>query len=353
MRTRVLHYNFFLIAFLLLTGNVFADGNPVEGMTAQKVKKIIRTYQVSSKDALYIDNKFGSVTVNTWDKNEFKVEITVLAIDDNDDKAQKQLDRVTISDSKVGSEVRFVTNIASGNSWNWKRGGDDKRKLEVNYVVNMPKSNHLSITNKYGSVNLPEFSGPFSLDLSYGNFTGGNLRSNENSLTVRYGSATIESIKKGSLDISYSKLNIQNGGELSIAHRYGSLDINEVDVISANIDYSSIRINMINQSGSIDSKYSSGVKLMNISRSLKSLVINSAYSGVNLGFADNAAFDFSVNVSYGDFGYDRNKASNITQSGNDEEKGWKPSKSFSGRYGSGSVNGKISISAKYGSVKFN
>lgn len=337
----------------MLGGNAFANGEFVGGMAAQKVKKIIRTYQVNSKDALYIDNKFGSVTINTWDKNEFKVEINVVANDDNDEKAQKQLDRVTISDSKSGSEVRFVTNIASGNSWNWKGKGDDKRGLEINYVVNMPKSNQLSITNKYGSVIIPDFSGPFALDLSYGSFTGGSLRSTENSLTVRYGSATMESIKKGSLDVSYSKLNIQKGGELSVSHRYGSLDINEVDVINANIDYSSIRINTINQSGTIDSKYSSGVKLSNVSRSLKSLVINSAYSGVNLGFAENAAFDFSVNVSYGDFGYDRNKASNVSQSGNDEEKGWKPSKSFSGRYGTGAVNGKISISAKYGSVKFN
>ncbi|POY36904.1 hypothetical protein C3K47_07510 [Solitalea longa] len=335
---------------MLALGAKAADGESGE-FGVQKSKKIIRTYQVSTKDGLSIDNKFGSVTINTWDKSEFKIEITVVANDNSDEKAQKQLDRVSITDSKSGTEVKFVTNIASGNSWNWK-GDDDKKGLEVNYVVYMPSTNSLSIENKYGPTRVPDFNGPLTVNQTYGNFTGGNLRSSANSINIKYGGGTVESIKIGSFDVSYSKLSVGKAGNISVVHRYGNLDIDEVDQLSADIDYSGIRINQINQSGSINSKYSSGVKLNNVSKSLKSLVINSAYSGVTLSFADNATFDVSVNVSYGDFAYDNSKSAGISQQGNDG-KDWKPSKSFSGRYGTGTVNGKISISAKYGNVRFN
>ncbi|MCO4293391.1 hypothetical protein NF867_10990 [Solitalea sp. MAHUQ-68] len=350
MRTRVLHCKFLLMAFLLLAVEASAKDGESAGFGVEKTKKVIRAYQVSTKDKLFIDNKFGSVTINTWEKSEFKVEITVIANDNSDEKAQKQLDRVTISDSKSGNEVRFVTNIASGNSWNWK--GDDKKGLEVNYSVYMPSSNSLSIINKYGPTKIADFNGPLSVDQSYGGFTAGNLKSNSNSIIIRYGSGTVESVKTGSFDVSYSKLSIGKAGNVSVVHRYGNLDIDEVDQLSADIDYSGIRINQINQSGSINSKYSSGVKLNNVSRSLKSLVINAAYSGVSLSFADDAAFDVSVNVSYGDFGYNHDKSTTLTESGADG-KNWKPSKSFSGHYGSGTINGKIAITTRYGNVKFN
>ncbi|UKJ07573.1 hypothetical protein [Solitalea lacus] len=352
MITRLIYYKTLFIAFLLVASNAMADDGAMVGWEAQKTKKVIRTYQVSSRDALSIDNKYGSVTVNTWDKSEFRVEVTITAYEDNEESAQQQLDRVSISDSKVGNEVKFVTNIESKGNWGRQRSSGGKQGLEINYVVNMPKSNPLSISNKYGATIIPDFNGALSINESYGSFSGGKLNSSENAIIVKYGSATIESIKKGNLDISYSKLILQKADDLTLAHRYGSLELGEVNNFTANIDYSSIRINAINQSGNINTKYSSGIKLLNVPKTLKSLAINSAYSGVNLNFDDNATFDVAIDVSYGDFGYDKDKGAGISKVGSDD-KDWKPSKSYSGRYGTGASNGKIAISVKYGSVRFN
>src|SRR5207245_1623043 len=105
----------------------------------EKIKKINRSYTVASKDGLSIENKYGTVEINTWDKNEFKVEITIKSTAESDANAQKQLDRVSINERRTGERIQFITEISNMGS-NWGNKGD-KRSLEINYMVFMPKNN--------------------------------------------------------------------------------------------------------------------------------------------------------------------------------------------------------------------
>ena len=45
----------------------------------EKKKNISKSYNVGGSDKLSIDNSFGDVVINTWDKKEFKVDVEIYA----------------------------------------------------------------------------------------------------------------------------------------------------------------------------------------------------------------------------------------------------------------------------------
>ena len=119
--------------------------------------------------------RFGNVVVNTWNKNEVKVDIEIKSYADDDQTAQKMIDAITISDNKDGDQVSFKTNFGSGSSnsvWDLFNNRNDHHKAEVNYTIYMPAKNALDIENHYGATELPDFDGRVSIDCAYGNFAG-------------------------------------------------------------------------------------------------------------------------------------------------------------------------------------
>src|SRR5471030_600218 len=102
-------------------------------------KNYSKTYAINGNDKLRIENSYGKVTINTWDKNEFKVDVQV-KVSTSRGNEQKLLDNITISDSKSGSTVSFKTNIGRQNY------NSGNQKMAINYTVYMPAKNALDIS---------------------------------------------------------------------------------------------------------------------------------------------------------------------------------------------------------------
>ena len=47
------------------------------GEVKEKVKTYSKVYPAASNDELKIENSFGEVSVNTWDRKEFKIEVQI------------------------------------------------------------------------------------------------------------------------------------------------------------------------------------------------------------------------------------------------------------------------------------
>jgi hypothetical protein len=310
------------------------------GDVKEKVKNYSKSYSIGSGDKLQIDNRYGKVIVNTWAKNEFKVDVEIKVAADEDDEAQKLLDGVSISDSKDGNVVSFMTNINNKGNNSWSMWGGNSRssvhKVEVNYTIYMPTKNALDITNRYGGTVLPDFAGKLTINSSYGSFTAKTLTNGNNNITSRYGSATIESL---------------NGSDLNIA--YGSLILGSSDNLNAQISYSSAKIDRIKTSGNITVKYSGGLKIGDLDKNFKNLSINSSYSSVIMGLSGDQNFDFDVTVRYGSFNYGDHSVNLTGKTPGDDERGWNPTKNYKGHLGKGNADKVVTISSSYGSVKFN
>jgi hypothetical protein len=314
--------------------NTQSDDDDLE----EKVKNYSKTYPADRNDALKIDNRYGKVTVNTWNRNEFKVDVQIKVATNGEGRAQKMLDDVTIADGRDGQTVWFKTKLGNSNeggSWSFISGSRRSvRRMEINYTVYMPAKNNLAVSNSYGSTSLPDLYGKVTINQAYGAFAAKTLSNPANDIDVKYGSATIEGL---------------NGSDLNVA--YGSLNLNECERLNANISYSGAKIGSIKTSGNINVKYSGGLNIATIDKNLKNLVVNSSYSGVKLGVSEPLNVDFDVTVHYGSFNYDNDVVNVVDKSPSDEERGYNPTKNFKGKLGKGS-SGTIVIKSNYGNVKF-
>jgi hypothetical protein len=311
-----------------------SDKNYVQ--TAEKTKTISKTYTVDGKDKLSVNNQYGKVQVNTWAKKEIKVDVEIKSYESSDARAQEQLDAVSISESKQGDLISFKTNIDRKNM-NWwsrtKNGKEEKRGVQVNYVIYMPAKNPLDVTNRYGSTILPDFDGPVNINSSYGSLSAGNLDNAANRVKISYGSANVEGFSAGTLDVSY-----------------GSLKLDNADKLSADIRYSQAKIGRLTSGGNLDLSYG-GVKIEALDKNVRNLLINSAYSGVTMGIDDAASFNFDVTVSYAGFNFDDNKVNITSRTPEEGTKGFNPTKNYKGTYGKGS-DSRVIIKSSYGGVKF-
>ena len=304
---------------------------------AEKSKKISKTYQVDKNDKLSVNNQYGKVEIHTWTKSEVKVDIEIKAFESSDEKALKLLDDVRIDESRNTNLISFKTIIERQNM-NWssrfKNGKEERKGVQINYVVYMPTYNPLDITNRYGSTDLDDFGGPVVIDNAYGSFRSGMLSNPANRVKVGYGSADINGTYSGDLDVAY-----------------GSLDLNTADKIDAGIRYSSAKISKVINGGSFDIKYTGGFKIAELDKSVKNLSVDASYSDVAIGIDNLSNFDFEVSVNYAGFHYNDDKVTITGKTPEDNERGFNPRKVYKGYFGKSS-DAMINVKMNYGSVKF-
>lgn len=318
---------------------LFSADEPGGENNVELVKNYSKSYNVNAKDKLEIDNLYGKISVNTWTRNEIKVDVQVRVAAKDEADAKKLLDKVSINNSKVGSKVSFKTNIAKDNVWALLSGSNKNiyRRIEINYNIFMPTRNALDISNQWGIIELPDFEGKVVINCSYTNLIAQSL-SNTAEIHINNGNAKIAKLKMSDLNISY-----------------GNLNLGSADNLTAVVNFSSAKIGKINSSGVINMLYGTGLQIDDLDKNMKNLSVNSSFSNVKLGLSDTKNANFTVTVHNGSFSYN-NPAINIAaknptdSTANSGE--WQPSQNYKGQVGKGSTTKVININSSYGSVKF-
>ena len=352
-----------------IDSNLHQENAPLEENSFEKKKTITKTFTVVSKDRLNINNQHGEVKIELWDKNEIKVDITIISYGVSEAKAQELLDNVEITDNREGDKISFKTFIDSdnntswgwGNNWTWNGRKDDeshpknKKGIEVNYSVHMPRTNALSVSNKYGKTIIPQFDAPLRVTSNYGSFTSDRLKGLDKDIFVQYGSGNIKQMDDGDLHISYSKLNVDKADNLKLKNNYGSVTLDDINNLDGTFQYSSGKIGRINETGKLNISYSDAMQLSEMSKTLKSLDIKSNYTAVKLPVNGDCNADFEVTTTYANFRYPTGKLTftvNPDENDDDDRRmGWQSTKTYKGKIGKGSGT-KITIKTNYAGVKF-
>jgi len=319
---------------------LYNDESSVEDGGIELVKNYSKTYPVKATDKLLIDNLYGKITVNTWNRNEIKVEVQIKVAAKDQADAKTLLNKVSINNNKAGSKVSFKTNIAKEGVWNFISGNNKNiyRRIEINYNIYMPTRNALNISNQWGIIELPDFEGKVVINCSYTNLIAKSL-SNTAEIHINNGDAKIARLKMSDLNISY-----------------GNLSLGSADKLTAVVNFSSAKIGKINTSGIINMQYGTGLQIDDLDKNMTNLSVNSSFSNVNLGLNDTKNANFNVTVRNGSFSYNnpainmmpKNAADSTANNGQ-----WQPAQSYKGQVGKGSTTKIIKINSSYGSVKFN
>lgn len=273
-----------------------------------KKKSVNKSYNVSSSDKLNIQNSFGSVKVNTWSRNEIKVDVDIEVSANTDALAQKMLDRISVNDDKSGREISFETKMKDINN---KK--DEKSTMEINYTISMPEGNALKVQNEFGSTTIPDFKGEVDLTSKFGSLTAGNL-SNIKGIHVEFGKANLANINSAPVTIKFSKAVIS---KLS----------------------GDIKLNL---------EFCSNVRL-NLDNTLSSLDLKTSYSTVNLKPTGGLQANYNISTSFGSF---KNTSDVKFSSDEDNDSDNKYSPKFDHQYSgkSGSGNVPVKVKSSFGKI---
>jgi hypothetical protein len=299
------YHSHLFIACLFIATQVKAEDPLVE-----KKKTYTKSYTVSNNDNITFNNQFGELQLNTWDKNEVKVTVTITAEASTDERAQAILDQISIDDGKGNDGVFFKTRIDKQKDGNWSRG--EKQGYHIDYVVYMPARNPLTARNDFGPMSIGDYNGEVTLESKYGSLTTGKL-SNVKRVAVEYGKGTIGSINNGSLVIKYSKATI------------GNLD----GSVNAVFEYSTIA-------------------KLGVDNNAKEVTVKNRYSRLYLQVNNNLSANFDISTSYGDLRNNTNFDIKEEGAGDDHRYGPRFNKRYQGKSGSG--NTAMKIKSEYGQV---
>ena len=340
----------FLLVVIFFAGSVLAHAE------SEKRRSNNKSYQVSGSTMIKLSNSFGKMHVETWDKNEVKIDIEIIARASNDDRAQNLLDKIDIhiDDDNPSSSLSFVTSIGNNKSGR-------NTSFEINYDVSIPKTNSLDLKNSFGDAYLGDMTGDVDLNVQYGNLKAGKLTGDcDVKLSFGSGFSEIDAIEKGDLKVSYSKLGVEEMGDMDVHSsfstfeterarsmdliaKYGEVEIEEIDVLEADVNFSGFELEKVNKSLVLDIDYGGSVDI-GLVKSTKLLDIKSSFGPVNINLEPGINASVEASMSFCNLRYDEDQIefSKIIKDNT--------SSKYEGKMGTGAGT-IIKIVSKYGNLR--
>jgi hypothetical protein len=323
-----------------------------------KEKKIAKSFPASG-NILHVENKYGDVIINTWDRNEISVEVVVVVKRRSEAKAQDLIDDINIEVEQKKGGVYFETRLERRSITN-----ANGEKMQIDYTVYLPKRNAIAITNRFGNVRMKDYEGDMTMVVEYGDLVMGNITGSEKNIKVNFGKLNIESIAVGRLDIGYSpvvidraqrlgiknqfgKTSINTVQQLNIIQEYASVDIGSVNMISGKVSFANLYIDRVNKSADMKISYAGKADFGNIGDEVSLLKVKSSFSNLYFRFGKSSNLDAVIKVAFGSL-KNNNPGTNREIHRIDDNEHHQTSKVYSGKLGNGS--GTIELSAEYGNI---
>ena len=299
---------FILLAFALTPLlSIAHDGDNID-----KKRTISKTYNVGPDDRLSIENSFGNVSVETWDKNTIQVDVEIGVRASTEEKAQQMMDQISVTDHQSGQEIEFKTDIGRMGKKGDNNRDEENRRFYVDYKITMPAKNPLRIENSFGKTKVPDFIGQASLTSKFGELITGKM-ANAKLIHVEFGKANIGQLTDADVIFKFNSKSTVAG-------------------ISGN--------------SKVDVQFCSQVNVL-VENAIKELSVYESYSSVNLRVSPSLSAQFEVYTNFGSY---HNKTNfNISEENEENNSGPKFDKNYSGKAGSGSA--KIKIKSSFGSVR--
>ena len=350
-----------LLVLLTLSLQLFARDFRKD-LHASREKRIKNHYTVQAGDLLEIDNSYGRVHVNTWDKNEVEVEVKITTKARTEEKAEEMLDRINIdilSNEHGRHKIAYTTDIGKSLGINL----NINTEMTIDYTVYAPKKNPLLITNKFGDVYIDDIEGKLEVEVGYGALTTREITGQNAKVKVTFGSASISSIETGEVEASYSKLSIDKASNiqvknsfgktnidqvqtLDIYQKYGDLNIGTVGKIIGEVGFSGMDIDKLTKCADLTLRYCSRAKIRSIGTGVTLADIEGYFSTLYCGFEPGINMKIDGECSFGELKNDL--PSSVLEIESNRNTEHSNTKFYNGKIGNGS--NKLILNFHYGNV---
>lgn len=355
-----IHYRIALL--LLLIPSIALANTTTDFVKSSKEKTIKKSFNVSSTATLDVDNNYGSINVITWDENRIDFEILIKVTGKDAEKIQDKLDGINVEFSATNDLVSAKTYINKTKSswWNW--GSNSSIQLEIKYVIKMPISGNVDLSQDYGSINLDRLEGVAKISCDYGKITTKELMGDNNDIRFDYSSnCYFEYIKSGEITADYSGFTVAKTKDLVVKADYtksiievaenieyncdyGSLKVDNINNLNGNGDYLSLRLGNVFKNVKLKTNYGS-LKIDRMASKAQNIDINADFTGITIGHDANYNFNFDIDLDYASLR--ESEGFNFTNKEIDHTE-----KKYKGYYGSQNSGNMVKINSEYGSVTF-
>ncbi len=289
-------FSFLFILTILLSLNVIG---------ARISKRVYKNYPADKVQKLDINNKYGNIYIEN-NRTDSVIVSADIWVEGSSEKAHHLLDNINVNVNLSGSTVVAVTSIENMNNGN--------NEFSIDYHISIPADRELAVIQKYGTVNMKDLTGKGNFEIKYGELNGQKLLSPNLSLDVAYSKVNIEAVKDLSLVLRYSKIKLDKGNNLKFETRYSGMSIEQCNQLDADSKYDNYAIENINTL-IINSMYTGisvdklitklnlvngygGVTVKRIPSGFENITIENKYAGIKLGIASDASYRLDGKVRY-------------------------------------------------------
>ncbi|HTE28036.1 hypothetical protein [Flavitalea sp.] len=164
------------------------------GVTDTASREVIKFYNQLNKERLLIDNRFGSVTIQTWKESVIRITVRITGKGLHKPAAITAMGKPGIKESRDEYLISCST-FFSGLKQKDNNGDVD---CSIDYLVQMPQGLALDIHNEFGDIIIGDYEGPIDITQQYGNLFAGRLKQ-AGKIKLSQGNAKISGILNGDL----------------------------------------------------------------------------------------------------------------------------------------------------------
>lgn len=327
----------YIVAFALFIAPSIMNASDTDN---EKSRKIEKAYPISSTTYVEIENKYGDIEIEIWDKDSIRFDIEIIAHSDKEEDLDEMLDLIKVDMKANTSYVLVATNwIDEINAFKkgmmkFNQKVASKKRYEVKYKVRMPDGIDLSLNNQFGNIFLPSYTGKLEIDISYGDLRAHNLE-NVKRLTSKSGKVKIKELNYGRVNLSSSKsfhiekcielelesssseISIDQINTLSLISSHDDVSIENVKVLTGSFSMSDVVVNSIATKMQTAFKYGS-IQVKSIDPNSERIKIDASKTDITLNYSTFFNADVDIFISEkNSFSYSESYSEEITESDSD------------------------------------
>ncbi len=198
------------------------------------------TYPSASVETVFINHLGDNIELKTWDKNEIKIianhkveartpEDEALIRENLNYKMEKQGGTLTLSSNMCNVKKQKLRDRKKGLSTITFGNGDKIKfkKLEINYVVMLPKTCNLKLKGRFKSLIIPDMDGNLTASLSNSNLKTGSI-GGKAEVKLHYSDAELGTYKDATIYLMDSDASFETIEDLNLTARYSSITADKI-----------------------------------------------------------------------------------------------------------------------------
>lgn len=284
-------------------------------------KKVEKSARFSSSGTMQINNTYGDITINGWNKDFIDITVAIEVTNKKKDKAQELLNRIK-AEFKINESLALITTVIEEKSVGFfakyfnkvNPFDEDMSDVKIDYTITLPYQSEIALTNRFGDVIFTGWTGKLKANLEHGDMWINDAISRAH-ITSKFGQIKTKNLSYGSISVENGELQVEEAHQLYISSSGSTIflekvqvlditsskdkiDINTVGNLQGSINFSNVKVNSLLEELGVTAKVAD-VKIEHIEKENPKLFIEQESSEFNINisgvsFAFNALLEEGV-----------------------------------------------------------